>query len=150
MADAFSISRFTHLSPVHFDELDAMSMLHNARYALHVERAIAAWYLAQGRNFELDVDANPDQFHVVRDFHIEFLVPFRGLGNLRIDLWVEKLGETSCVYGFLCSSEDGTVGHARGDRTIVKLDPKSFRPKPWSDFFRDRHQLLVRDFQAFA
>ena len=141
---------FTHLSPVHFDELDAMSMLHNARYAIHVERAVGAWYFSLGKTFELDAARNPDQFHVVRDFHIEFLAPFRGLGNMRIDLWVEKLGETSCIYGFLCSSEDGRVGHARGQRTIVKLDPVSFRPQAWSSFFREHHSSLLRDFQAFA
>ena len=69
---------------------------------------------------------------------------------MRVDLWVEKLGTTSCIYGFLCSSEDGKVGHARGQRTIVKLDPDSFRPKPWSSFFRERHYSLLRDLQAYA
>lgn len=141
---------FTHLSSVHFDDLDAMTMLHNARYAFHVERAVGAWYQSLGKTFELDVARNPDQFHVVRDFHIEFLSPFRGLGTMRIDLWVEKVGETSCVYGFLCSSEDGTIGHARGQRTIVKLDPASLRPKPWTSFFRETHRTIQRDLQAYA
>jgi acyl-CoA thioesterase FadM len=35
---------FSYASQVFFDELDPMHMLHNARYAVHVERAISALY----------------------------------------------------------------------------------------------------------
>ena len=69
---------------------------------------------------------------------------------MRIAIWVERLGTTSCVYGFLCTNEDGTLAHARGDRTIIKLDPKSMRPAPWSDGFREGHAEIVRDLRAFA
>ena len=69
---------------------------------------------------------------------------------MRIDLWVERLGNTSCVYGFLCSSPDGNVAYARGDRTIVKVDPRSFRPAPWSAPFRERHSELVKSLPAYA
>jgi acyl-CoA thioester hydrolase len=33
---------YLYASPVHFDELDANGVLHNARYALHVEHAQSA------------------------------------------------------------------------------------------------------------
>ena len=131
--------RFVYHSPVHFDELDAMQMLHNSRFAAHVERAVIAWYTQRGKAWRRDPAENPDQFHVVRDFHIEYLAPVVGPGVMRIDVWVERLGNTSCVYGFVCSNESGTVGYARGERTIVKLDPASHRPAPWTDHFRAVH-----------
>ena len=131
--------RFVYLSDVHFDELDPMQMLHNARFAAHVERAIIAWYHSLGRVWRPDPAENPDQFHVVRDLHIEYLKPFIGPGRMRIDVWLERLGTTSCVYGFVCSNEQGTVGYARGERTIVKLDPASHRPTPWTEAFRTAH-----------
>lgn len=143
-------SKFTYFSSIHFDELDPMHMLHNARFANHVERAVIAYYQTRGRSWEPNVEDNPDQFHVVRDYHIEFLSPFIGTGTMRVDVWVEKLGRTSCVYGFICSSEDGSKAHARGDRTIIKLDPRSLRPTPWTELFRQGHMPLLRDLRAYA
>jgi len=150
MHDTLFNPRFTYLSPVHFDELDPMQMLHNSRFAAHVERAVTAWYSENGGQWELDPAANPDQFHVVRDLHVEFLNPVLGPRTMRIDLWVEHLGTTSCVYGFLCSSADGQTPYARGERTIVKLDPASYRPLPWSDPFRSAHHGLLKNLPAYA
>ncbi|HYS52568.1 MAG TPA: hotdog domain-containing protein [Thermoanaerobaculia bacterium] len=142
--------KFTWLSPVHFDELDPMQMLHNARFPAHVERATAAWFHANGRTWNLDVASNPDQFHVVRELRIEYLNPLLGPGSMRIDLWVEHLGKTSCVYGFLCSSSDGKIPYARGARTVVKVDPASKRPIPWTDHFRNVHTELLKNLPAYA
>ena len=138
MADDLT-PRFVYLSDVHFDELDPMQMLHNARFPAHVERAVIAWYHSLGSSWRRDLAENPDQFHVVRDLHIEYLKPFIGPGRMRIDVWLERMGNTSCVYGFTCSNEAGTVGYARGERTIVKLDPASHRPAPWTEQFRAAH-----------
>jgi len=138
---------FLYRSSVYFDELDAMKMLHNTRYAVHVERATTALYHTSGRKWALAVEENPDQFHVVREFKIEFLKPFLGEGDLDIRLWVNKMGNTSCTYDFEVASENGkdrTI-HVQGHRTIIKLDPKSLRPQPWSEDFRIRHQWLIRE-----
>jgi acyl-CoA thioester hydrolase len=142
--------KFVFESTVHFDELDPMHMLHNSRFAVHIERAITSWYLTTGRKWESDVRKNPDQFHVVRELRIEYLSPVIGPQTLRIDVWVERLGNTSCVYGFLCSSQDGLTPFARGERTIVKIDPASRRPSPWTDFFRQKHATLLKDLPAYA
>ncbi|HVR44629.1 MAG TPA: thioesterase family protein [Thermoanaerobaculia bacterium] len=140
--------KFTYLSRVHFDELDPLQMLHNSRFAAHVERAIVDWYETMGRRWERRLSDNPDQFHVVRDLHIEFLAPVDAPGPLRIDVWVERLGNSSCVYGFRCTSEDGEITYARGDRTIIKLDPESRRPVPWTEAFRSAHRELTKDLPA--
>ena len=140
--------KFIHFADIHFDELDPMQMLHNSRFVYHVERAITALYASRGRKWALDVADNPDQFHVVKDLRIEYLSPFLGMGRMQIEVWVEKLGTTSCVYGFLCSSEDGRVAHARGHRTIIKIDPQSHRPSPWTDIFRKGHTEYVKDLPA--
>ena len=142
--------KFVYYSPVHFDELDPMQMLHNARFATHIERAIIAFYATTGRKWEADVNDNPDQFHVVRDIRIEYLNPVLGPGTMRIDVWVEEIGNTSCTYGFLCSSEDGNRAYARGERVIVKIDPSTYRPTPWTDFFRSKHSELLKDLPAYA
>jgi acyl-CoA thioester hydrolase len=135
---------FEHRLPIHFDELDPMGLLHNARYATHVERATSAWYGSLGRRWEPRVADNPDQFHAVREFRIEFLAPFRGPGEMRVELWVERLGESSCVYGFLCTDPAGEAVYARGRRAVVKLDPAGLRPLAWTEEFRRAHAPLLR------
>ncbi|HEY8341168.1 MAG TPA: hotdog domain-containing protein [Egibacteraceae bacterium] len=131
-------------SPVFFDELDALGVLHNARYAVHVERALSAFYASHGGRWRPGDEADPDQFIVVRAFDITFDAPVRSVGDLTIELWVDKLGRTSCTYGFRVCNADATVTHARGSRTIVKVDPDTLRPARWSDAAVARHRPLLR------
>jgi acyl-CoA thioester hydrolase len=135
---------FTYRQPIYFDDLDALQMLHNARYAVYVERATTAFYESLGKVWEQDVTNNPDQFHVVREFQVEFLAPFKGTEEMRVSLWLEHLGATSCTYGFHCVSGAAGIVHARGRRTIVRLDPGSFRPTRWTDWFRAAHEQLAQ------
>ena len=127
-----------------------MQMLHNARFAAHVERAVSAWYTDLGqevgavrRRQSRPVPRRPRAAHrVPQSGHRHGHDAHRRLGR--------RLGTTSCIYGFLCSSEDGGAAYARGERTIVKIDPQSHRPAPWTNFFRDRHITLLKDLPAYA
>ena len=118
-------------------------MLHNARYVFHLERAIAALYGTAGKHWLVDPEENPDQFHVVREALVEYLKPFRGVGAVFVDLWVVRLGTTSCQYGFRFRNRDDSETYATGKRLIIKLDPQSFRPSPWTDLFVRLHEPLV-------
>ncbi len=133
---------FVYRSQIYFDELDPMHMLHNSRFLAHVERATVAWYAKAGHKWELNPADSPDQYHVVRDFRIEFVSPVIGTGFMDIEIWVERLGNTSCEYGFRCRSEKG-VEYARGRRTIIKVDPATRRPTPWTEGFREHHAVLL-------
>jgi len=138
VTDVFN-PKFVVYSPVLND--DPTRPLARAEFAAHVERAIAAWCLENG--------IDPKGAPTVRDAAVELLEPCVG-DTMRIDLWVEDLGDTSCVYGFLCSSKDGVVPYARGEETITKIDPQSKRPAPWSAAFRHTHEMLLKDLPAFA
>ncbi len=106
-----------------------------------IERAIIAWNLENG----LDPKGVPTH----RDAAVELLEPCNG-GALRVDLWVEDLDMTSCVYGFLCSSEDGLVPYARGEERVTRIDECSKRPAAWSSAFRHTQEMLMKDLPAFA
>jgi EmrB/QacA subfamily drug resistance transporter len=134
---------FVYESEIFFDDLEAMAMLHNARYAVHLERAIAAFYGTLGKHWLPDPTENPDQFHVVREATVEYLSPFRGVGPMIVEIWVVRLGSTSCQYGFQCRDREGSVVYATGRRLIIKIDPISLRPTPWSQEFVRLHQSLV-------
>ena len=84
------------------------------------------------------------------DFNIEQLNPLQADGVLRIELWVSDLADYTCTYGFLVCDEKGTVPYARGERTVVNIDPRSQAPLKWSREFRVVHTELLKDLPAYA
>jgi acyl-CoA thioester hydrolase len=132
------------LVPVHFDDLDAMGIVHNARYALMFERAVTAFWAEHGHAFTEKGPTTSDAVNAVREFTITYHQPIRGTGDVKVHFWVEKLGESSAVIGFRFVSLDGETLYADGHRVNVKLDPRTFRPAPWSDDAREISRALVR------
>lgn len=124
-----------HVQPldVHFDDLDPMGIVHNARYAVLLERAIAPYWAARGHSFAGGRPTAPDVVHAVREFAITYLAPIRGTGQIAVHFWLAAFGRTSGTYGFrFLSADHGTV-HAEGRRSIVRLDPVTLRPTPWTE-----------------
>lgn len=120
---------------VYFDDLDPYQILHNARYLLLFERTVGSFWMELGMGDFQDPDA-PDRFHFVRANSIEYLSPVRGVCSVRVRVWIEKLGRTSLTFGFQMMPMDSDQLYAKGNRTIVRIDPETHRPEPWSDGFR--------------
>lgn len=128
--------KFVHYSPVHVDELGSRQIVPRTRFAAHVDEAIAAW--------QSNLLDKSEQCRSVRDLSIELLTPLTAPTTMRIDIWVAQLDAKSCVYGFLCSSENGSVAYARGERTLTRLDGT------WSAPFRSTHAALRKELPAYA
>jgi acyl-CoA thioester hydrolase len=135
---------FVSVQRVYFDDLDALSILHNMRFLLFIERARGALFNAMGFHWQDDLDKNPDKFHVVAEHTIKYLLPVRGEGDLTVVIRVTHLGRTSLTIDARVQSPDGGVLYAEGTTRLVRLDPASFRPAPWSDRFRSTVEPLVR------
>jgi len=121
---------------VYFDDLDAYQVLHNARYVLLIERTIGSFWNRLGWGSTIEFGKNPDQSHFVRANNIEYLRPVQGTGEVRVRVWVEKLGTTSLVFGFCVMPMDQDLDCAVGTRVLVRVDRETRRPAPWSDGFR--------------
>lgn len=121
--------KFTFLSPVHIPITDRCAM------TAHVDHAIIA----------LDGRAP-----FAGDCAVEMMQPVGDAQTLLIELWVNDLDEVTCTYGFLVTSADGRVPYARGERTVVNMDPQSHRPSPWTPEFRTAHEALLKDLPAYA
>jgi acyl-CoA thioesterase FadM len=63
---------------------------------------------------------------------------------------VNDLGDYTCTYGFLVSSETGRVPYARGERVVVNVDPATHRAAKWSRDFVSAHADLRKDLPAYA
>lgn len=130
--------------PVHFDDLDALGVLHNARYALFVERAMTTWWSARGVSFADGRPTTPDAFNVVREYAITFHLPVRGTGEIGVHFWIAKLGTSSADYRFRIVSREAPIVYAEGRRVVIKLDPVAMRPAPWSEQGRKLAATLLR------
>lgn len=87
---------------------------------------------------------------IAGDYCLEQLNPVSAPATLRVDLWVENIGQFDVTYGFLVSDENGSVAYARGERTVVNVDPRSHAPAPWTPSFRASHAGLIKDLPAYA
>lgn len=83
-------------------------------------------------------------------FAIERLEPVLEARTFRVELWVNDLDDYTCTYGFLVSSENGRTPFARGERTVVSIDPASQCPRKWSSAFVASHAELLKDLPAYA
>jgi acyl-CoA thioester hydrolase len=130
---------------VYFDDLDAFQILHNARYLLLFERTIGDFWQHLGWGTIMEAQANPDQFHLVRANHIEYLRPVEGVGRIRCRIWIERMGRTSLTFAFQVLPMDEDRAYACGERTVVRVDPSSRRAVPWTETFIQRLRPYRRD-----
>ena len=123
---------------VYFDDLDAFQILHNARYLLLIERTIGSFWRKMGWGGPLSSRHNPDQYHLVRLNHFEYHRPVHDVEEVRVRVWVERIGTTSMRFGFRILPIDEDLDYATGHRVLVRIDPSSRRPAPWSEQFRTK------------
>jgi acyl-CoA thioester hydrolase len=154
---------FRSVQHVYFDDLDALEILHNVRYLLFMERARGELFNALGFRWEDDVSINPDKFHVVAAHAVTYLRPWRGEGDVVVELWPTHLGRSSFALRAHVSSialpagtrEDGalTAGreqivYAEATTRLVRLDPVTRTPCPWSERFRNAVGPLIGEAPA--
>jgi acyl-CoA thioester hydrolase len=132
------------LLPVHFDDLDPLGMVHNARYALLIERALATFWRHRGHTFRDGRPTTPDAFNVVKEFSISYRTPICRTDDVVVHFWLEHMGRSSGVYKFRLLSPDGATVFAEGRRVVIKLDQKTLRPSPWTPETRAVAEALLR------
>ena len=118
---------------VYFDDLDPFGVLHNARYVLLFERTLGSFWMTMGLGQFQD---RADRFHFVRANVIEYLAPVRGTGQVRVRVGIDRLGSSSLTFGFRVMPMDEDRVYALGTRTVVRVDPETWRPTPWTEEFR--------------
>lgn len=129
---------------VYFDDLDPFHILHNARYLLLFERTLGAFWMHIGMGAFQDSE-HPDRFHFVRANHVEYIEPVSGVGKVRVRVWVDRLGRSSLTFGFRMMPMNEDREYAVGSRTVVRVDPETHRPVPWTEAFRAQLAGWVRE-----
>lgn len=125
---------FRSIQRVYFDDLDALNILHNVRYLIFIERARGELFNELGFRWN-DAD-NEDKWHVVAAHEIRYLAPFRGTGQVAVELEITHLGGSSLVLHARVVSVDGATVYAEGDTRLVRVEETTGRPCSWSDAWR--------------
>src|SRR5260370_35555536 len=94
---------------VYFDDLDAMGVVHNGRYATLFERALAAYWALAGWTYDPDHRRFAEVLFVVKEFAITYHVPISRTGAVQVQLWLGPPGPTSRGHGLRGVRDDGTV-----------------------------------------
>src|SRR5690349_21460594 len=123
---------FISRQKIRFDMLDMLGVLHNARYLLLFERA--RFELWEANELEIGSPGLDWPYYVVRN-EINYRVPITRIQEVAVRLRVAKLGNSSVTLAHEVLQDDGTLS-ADGQTTLVRVDPQTGRPTPWSDSFR--------------
>ena len=134
---------FRSIQRVYFDDLDALNILHNVRFLLFMERARGELFNVLGFHWEDDLAVNPDKYHVIAEHQIRYLLPVRGEGELVVELVPTYLGTSSFRIAAHVKSTNLETTYAEALTRLVRLDPKTNAPCPWSERFRAALQPLV-------
>jgi acyl-CoA thioester hydrolase len=132
---------FVSMQRVYWDQIDQLGVLHNAVYLLLFERARTDFW----RSLGIDGYGAPGMdwpYLVVRN-EVNYRAPIVTEQDVRVDVWVARLGYSSLTFGHELRGADGTVA-ADGQNTIVRVDVGTHRPTPWSDGFRGLVASYIR------
>ena len=129
--------RFTSRQTVYWDMLDLMGILHNAAYPLLFERARTEFWRSLGYGGYGDPEF--DWPYVVARNEVNYRVPIQKDEVIDVTVFVEAIGRTSLTMGHEVLRADGVIS-ADGRTVIVRIDPDTNEPIPWTDELRQKLQ----------
>ena len=97
----------TELVLIHFADLDAMGVVHNCRYVLLFERALAAYWTRAGWPFDPGAPRFAEAFFAVRESGITYHVPITCVGTVQVQLWLGSSAPPALCTGSGCCPRTG-------------------------------------------
>ena len=121
-----------------WSDLDAFNHVNNARYLTFLEQARIEWFETLDAPWMTDEVAP-----VVATATINFKRPIEYPASIAVELFTERLGNTSVTIGHRILAVDGTL-HADGHVVAVWISRSSGRPVPLPDALRKASALLLQ------
>lgn len=135
---------FTYTADVHFDELDALGVLHHTRYLLHLERAQQKFFehLLQVPDFNAERDE--DIYVVVHSLEARFREALRNPGKITVEYEIDRIRSGGVTMAFRILGVDNGAIYCTGLRTVCKLSAETHQPTTWTPKFRQ----AMEDFKS--
>ncbi len=134
---------FVYRARTHFDDLDALWVMHHSRYLVHLERAQQALFDRMMESSEFSPERYPDLYVVVRRIEIDYLKPLRGVMPFIITLRGIRLREAGMSLAFAFRSPCGRELYTRGVREVCRMSLKTNEPTGWTENFRTRYEPWI-------
>ena len=121
-----------------WSDLDALNHVNNARYLTFLEQARIEWFDTVDEPWMTD-EMGP----VVATATLNFRRPIEYPASIAVELFTERLGNTSVTIGHRIIAADGTV-HCDGHVVAVWIDRRSGKPVPLPAAVRRSSELLLQ------
>ena len=121
-----------------WSDLDAFNHVNNARYLTFLEQARIEWFDTVDEPWMTD-EMGP----VVATATLNFRRPIEYPASIAVELFTERLGNTSVTIGHRILADDGTL-HADGHVVAVWIDRRSGKPVPLPAAVRRASELLLQ------
>ena len=112
-------------------DLDAFNHVNNSNFMTYLEEARIRWFESLGKEWVTDTTAP-----LLAAVQMNYRVPIPYPSSVEVELFADRIGNTSVTVGHRISSQDGTVLHADGHVVIVWIERASGRPTPLPDLVR--------------
>ncbi|MFT4179332.1 MAG: thioesterase family protein [Thermomonas sp.] len=120
-----------------WSDLDAFNHVNNARYLTFLEQARIEWFETIGEPWVTEESAP-----VVASATLNFKRPIEYPANVSVELFTERLGNTSVTIGHRIVADDGTL-HCDGNVVAVWVDRRNGKPTPLPAAVRRASEMLL-------
>jgi acyl-CoA thioester hydrolase len=112
-------------------DLDAFNHVNNSNFMTYLEEARIRWFDSLDEAWVTDAIAP-----LLAAVQMNYRVPIPYPSSVVVELYADRIGNTSITIGHRIASEDGTVLHADGHVVMVWIDRASGRPTPLPEAVR--------------
>ena len=113
-------------------DLDAFQHVNNANFLTYLEEARIRWFASLGSEW-----VNDTMMPLLAAVQINYKLPIPYPADVVVELFADRVGNTSVTVGHRIASPDGSVLYADGHVVMVWIDRASGRPIPLPDMVRD-------------
>ena len=122
---------FTMPLMLRWRDLDAFNHVNNSNFLTYLEEARIRWFASLGSEW-----VNDTMMPLLAAVQINYKMPIPYPADVVVELYADKVGNSSCTVGHRIASADGATLYADGHVVMVWIDPRSGRPIPLPDSIR--------------
>ena len=112
-------------------DLDAFNHVNNSNFLTYLEEARIRWFDSLGEEWVTDCTAP-----LLAAVQVNYRVPIPYPAGVVVELFAERIGNTSVTISHRSVSEDGTTLYADGHVVMVWIERASGRPTPLPESVR--------------
>ena len=113
-------------------DLDAFNHVNNSNFMTYLEEARIRWFDSLGEAWVTD-----DYAPLLAAVQMNYRVPIPYPSSIVVELYSERVGNSSVTVGHRIVSDDGRIVHADGHVVMVWIDRTNGRPTPLPDSVRN-------------